>query len=162
MTKHNEIRPATSIPNPDENNAAHDDLGLRRLLKAEGFAMMVGAGVAFELLGGHWPWFFAFFLLPDVSLFAYLVGPRAGALAYNVAHSTLTVAALALVGMHHHEGFLFAAIFAAHIGFDRMQGYGLKSAAGFRHTHLGLVGWPKKPDATPVVAQSDSSVSSAS
>ena len=33
-----------------------------------------------------------------------------------------------------------AAIWVAHVGFDRLLGYGLKSAAGFGFTHLGRKG----------------------
>jgi hypothetical protein len=31
-------------------------------------------------------------------------------------------------------------IWFAHIGMDRLLGYGLKEDTGFRHTHLGLIG----------------------
>lgn len=31
-------------------------------------------------------------------------------------------------------------IWTAHIGFDRMMGYGLKYSAGFGFTHLGVIG----------------------
>ena len=33
-----------------------------------------------------------------------------------------------------------ALIWAAHVGFNRTLGYGLKYASAFGHTHLGLVG----------------------
>jgi hypothetical protein len=33
-----------------------------------------------------------------------------------------------------------ALIWVAHIGFDRLLGYGLKYATAFGHTHLGVVG----------------------
>ena len=33
-----------------------------------------------------------------------------------------------------------ALIWVAHIGFDRMLGYGLKYPTAFGHTHLGVVG----------------------
>jgi hypothetical protein len=33
-----------------------------------------------------------------------------------------------------------ALVWVAHIGFDRMLGYGLKYAAGFGFTHLGRIG----------------------
>ena len=36
--------------------------------------------------------------------------------------------------------FGLAAIWVAHIGFDRVLGYGLKFEAGFGETHLGRVG----------------------
>ena len=36
--------------------------------------------------------------------------------------------------------FGLAAIWAAHIGFDRLLGYGLKLETGFEQTHLGPIG----------------------
>jgi hypothetical protein len=36
-------------------------------------------------------------------------------------------------------------IWAAHIGFDRLLGYGLKYSSNFQHTHLGLLGPGKTP-----------------
>ena len=84
----------------------------------------------------------ALFLLPDLSLAAYLAGPRVGAIAYNAAHSTLGGLGLAIVGVLTGNATLVAgaAIWLGHVGFDRMLGYGLKYATGFRHTHLGLIG----------------------
>ena len=38
-----------------------------------------------------------------------------------------------------------AMIWLAHIGFDRMLGYGLKYASGFGFTHLGRIGKPSRP-----------------
>jgi hypothetical protein len=37
-------------------------------------------------------------------------------------------------------GVAVALIWAAHIQFDRMLGYGLKYASGFGDTHLGRIG----------------------
>ena len=34
----------------------------------------------------------------------------------------------------------YVLIWIAHIGFDRLAGYGLKYGSGFGHTHLGLMG----------------------
>ena len=45
-----------------------------------------------------------------------------------------------------------ALIWAAHIGFDRMLGLGLKYEAGFTFTHLGRIGRfssPRSPDGGP-------------
>jgi hypothetical protein len=36
--------------------------------------------------------------------------------------------------------FAIAAVWAAHIGFDRMLGYGLKYSSAFSDTHLGRIG----------------------
>lgn len=42
--------------------------------------------------------------------------------------------------LHEPAWGLAAAIWLGHIGFDRLLGYGLKHAHGFRFTHLGLIG----------------------
>ena len=92
---------------------------------------------------GHSYWLFAgLFLVPDLSMLAYLAGPRWGALGYNLGHALtgpLLLGVIALLAGHS----LFMAlslIWLAHIGFDRALGYGLKSPDGFHHTHLGLIG----------------------
>ena len=83
-------------------------------------------------------WFFA----PDLSLFGYLAGPRAGAAVYNAVHvygfgaSVMAIGALADTPWITSLGFLWL----AHAGFDRMLGYGLKLPDGFRETHLGRIG----------------------
>jgi hypothetical protein len=61
-------------------------------------------------------------------------------MAYNSAHSTIGPLALGLIGTVVPGALPFALIWAAHIGFDRALGYGLKYASGFSHTHLGRIG----------------------
>jgi hypothetical protein len=116
----------------------------RQLLKAEGLVMLLGGLVAWRVLGGTWGWFAALFLVPDLSMLGYLLGPRVGAAGYNAGHSLIGPAVLALVGVAAPAfsawAFLAAALWVAHIGFDRMLGYGLKYASSFNDTHLGRVG----------------------
>ena len=66
----------------------------------------------------------------------------AGAIAYNAGHSTVGPALLAAVALVTGRAGLLpvALIWVAHIGFDRMLGYGLKYATAFGATHLGRVG----------------------
>jgi hypothetical protein len=61
---------------------------------------------------------------------------------YNALHSTIGPAVMAGIGLFFdNPAFLgVAAIWAAHIGFDRMLGYGLKYGSGFKDTHLGSIG----------------------
>ena len=49
---------------------------------------------------------------------------------------------LAAVGMMIGQPSLYplALIWSAHIGFDRLIGYGLKYSTGFKETHLGRIG----------------------
>jgi hypothetical protein len=114
----------------------------RLLLRLEGLALFILATWVFALTGASW-WLYAIlFLTPDLSFAGYLAGPRPGAWAYNALHSTLGPAVLAGLGLFLDHSMLLgiAAIWAAHIGFDRMLGYGLKYTSGFNDTHLGRIG----------------------
>lgn len=120
--------------------------GVRLLLRAEGLVVLAAAVAAYAQFGAGWGWFAALFLLPDLSFLAYLAGPRWGALAYNAAHSYLGAVGLLAAGVLGASPILLAAalVWCAHIGFDRLLGYGLKYGAGFGHTHLGRLG-PRDP-----------------
>ena len=65
-----------------------------------------------------------------------------GAVVYNAAHSLVGPIALAIAGLllPSLPALALALIWVAHIGFDRLLGYGLKYAAGFGFTHLGRIG----------------------
>jgi hypothetical protein len=80
--------------------------------------------------------------VPDLSFVAYLAGSRAGAVAYNAAHSYVGALMLLAAGVLGAVPLVLAMalVWCAHIGFDRMLGYGLKYGAGFGETHLGRLG----------------------
>lgn len=116
--------------------------GVRTLLRLEGLALFAGMVALYAIWVGSW-WVFALlFLVPDLSFAAYLIGPRAGALAYNAAHSYLAPMLLMAAGYASAEpsALSIAMIWLAHIGIDRALGYGLKYQAGFSFTHLGRIG----------------------
>ena len=123
--------------------------GPRLILRAEGLAMFALATLAYFVLGFSPMGFFVFFLAPDISFLAYLAGPVVGAAAYNALHSSAAAALLGVMawstGMEPFLG--LSLIWAAHIGFDRMLGYGLKYASGFQDTHLGPLGPGRKAPA---------------
>ena len=78
-------------------------------------------------------------------MIGYLAGPRIGAVVYNIVHATLLPWALLLAG-YFSGNFLWlqiALIWFAHIGIDRLLGYGLKRSSGFKDTHLGSLGREK-------------------
>jgi len=108
------------------------------MLRLEGGVALAAAVWAYHLLGGGWAMFALLFLLPDVSMLGYLRDPKLGAWVYNLGHTTLAPALLAVVWWGG-QGSLMALIWLAHIGFDRLLGYGLKYADDFHHTHLGDV-----------------------
>lgn len=130
---------------PDERGAATG--GVRALLRLEGLAVLAGA-VALYARGGHsWGLFALLFLAPDLTFAAYLAGPRVGAIAYNAAHSYVGPVLAAALALATGRPPVLACIWAAHVGFDRMAGYGLKYARGFAATHLGAIGRARRGDA---------------
>lgn len=116
--------------------------GVRLILRLEGLLVFVGAAMAYGQTGYGWGNFALYFLAPDLALLAYLANSRVGALTYNTTHSYLGAIASVLVGHLTAEPILYAVglVWAAHIGFDRALGYGLKYASGFSYTHLGRIG----------------------
>jgi hypothetical protein len=116
--------------------------GVRAILRLEGFALLSGAVAFYAHQSSSWSLFAALFLVPDLSFTFYLFGPRFGATAYNAMHSTLGPIVLAAWGFLFAQSVALsiAAIWLAHVGFDRALGYGLKYADAFAHTHLGWIG----------------------
>lgn len=116
--------------------------GVRGLLRAEGLAALTLATALYAGTGSGWGLFALLFLAPDLSFVAFLAGPRVGAAAYNALHTYVGPLALVLFARATaHPALLpLGYIWAAHIGFDRLVGYGLKYASGFGDTHLGHKG----------------------
>lgn len=114
----------------------------RLLLRAEGALLFVLATAGFAASGLSWWLYAVLFFAPDLGFAAYGAGPRIGAVVYNALHTTIAPGALAGLGLIVGSTTILglAAVWAAHIGFDRMVGYGLKYATGFGDTHLGRIG----------------------
>ncbi|MEO1796138.1 MAG: DUF4260 domain-containing protein [Pseudomonadota bacterium] len=112
-----------------------DFIPLRRV---EGAAIGLAAALVFAQLSGNWWLFAGLLLLPDIAILGYLAGSRIGAQTYNALHNYVVPICLGLVGVVSELQPLttISTIWVAHIGFDRALGYGLKQAAGFKHTHL--------------------------
>lgn len=115
------------------------------ILRLEAAAVLALALAAYARAGQGWLVFAALFLVPDLSMLGYLGGRRLGAIAYNIGHSYLVPVALGATGLMIGQPFLvsIALIWIAHIGFDRLLGYGLKYQTAFGHTHLSAKGGSK-------------------
>lgn len=112
---------------------------VRLWLRLEGLMALFLATYLYAHQGGSWLAFAVLFFVPDVSFAGYMAGPRIGAALYNAAHSyvgPLILAAALPIG----TGVPVALAWAAHIGFDRALGYGLKYPTAFSDTHLGQIG----------------------
>ncbi len=129
---HNDISPTAGAVNGS----------LRAVLRLEGLSVMIAAASAYFILGGN-PWLFVLlFFAPDISFAAYAINARVGAAVYNTVHSYILPVLLAGAGWLLDIDLLWqlALVLAAHAGFDRSLGYGLKYASAFNHTHLGAIG----------------------
>ena len=85
-----------------------------------------------------WILFAILFLSPDLFMLGYLVNTRIGAAVYNFVHTLFAPGILIVIAIFtSRQQFLpFAFIWTAHIGLDRMLGYGLKYPTRFKDTHL--------------------------
>jgi len=114
----------------------------RLLLRLEGLVVLAAAAATYGHLEAGWWRFALLFFLPDLTLLGYGVGREAGAALYNAGHWYGLPAACLAWGVLAPAPDILAAglIWAAHIGFDRALGYGLKYPDGFGVTHLGAIG----------------------
>jgi hypothetical protein len=115
---------------------------MKNILRLEEAAMF---GLAF-FLGSQLPFqgwvFWAWLLVPDLSMIGYLVNTRIGAILYNIVHHKALAIGLYILGfwLNNPELTLVGVVLFAHSSMDRVFGYGLKYADDFKHTHLGWIG----------------------
>jgi len=117
--------------------------------RVEAFAVFVFCLVVYHLSGFSWVMFLVLFFLPDIGAIGYLKSPRLGGILYNLTHwyvwPILLVGISYLMSLRGISGptaqphlMPIALIWAAHISFDRMLGWGLKTEESFYHTGMGL------------------------
>lgn len=112
--------------------------------RVEGGLLFPSCLLLFLRTGYDFSWWevVAIFLMPDLSILGYALGPKVGAYCYNALHLYASGAVLLAAGAIWQIPDLAAvgALWLAHSGFDRMLGYGLKLPQGFTFTHLGVIG----------------------
>jgi hypothetical protein len=110
----------------------------RLLLHLEGAAVLALSVFFYRSHGGNWAQFALLFLVPDISMLGYLANARVGALTYNAVHTYVgpVITGWVSVSMGQAEMLPICLIWSAHIGFDRLLGYGLKHPTAFKDTHL--------------------------
>jgi len=113
----------------------------RLLLHAEGAAVAAAAIAVYFDAGYVWWVLLVLALAPDLSAIGYIGGPRLGARCYDAAHTYCGPVVLAAIGVlaDADAAIQVSLIWIAHIGVDRMLGYGLKYMSGFKDTHLQRV-----------------------
>jgi len=111
---------------------------VRLFLRIEALAIFVAGIAAYGQLGGLWLAFVPLLFVPDISMIGFVRNARLGALTYDVGHNLGTAGAALGLGLWLGVGWLAiaGAVLVAHIGMDRVLGYGLKYPTEFKDTHL--------------------------
>jgi hypothetical protein len=108
------------------------------LLRIEGAVVLAAALYFYAQASNGWLMFILLILAPDLSMVGYLGGVKVGAATYNAIHIYLWPAILAIYGLtaSNPTALSISLIWFAHIGADRLLGFGLKYPTEFKDTHL--------------------------
>lgn len=111
------------------------------LLRFEGATLLALTVFAYERYGDSWWLFLVLLLVPDLGIVGYLANPRFGAATYDLAHTYVGPAIVTVIGVITSSSLALSVglIWFAHIGMDRLIGYGLKYPTSFKDTHLQRV-----------------------
>jgi len=103
--------------------------------------VLIAACILYRQSQGGWLWFALLFLVPDISMLGYFAGKKLGSALYNSVHTyTAPLLAFSILWFSGRTSHLWIVlIWLAHVGFDRMLGYGLKYETAFKDTHLQRV-----------------------
>ena len=109
------------------------------LLRIEGAFDLALSLIFFEAIQGNWLLFILLLLVPDLAMLGYLGGARMGTVCYNLAQTLAGPFLIVAYAYLMKSLWLlpYALIWTAHIGLDRMLGFGLKYPTRFGDTHLG-------------------------
>ncbi len=115
---------------------------MNTLIKLEEVGKFALAWVLCLHLNYAWWVFFAWLLVPDLSMIGYAVNTRVGAWLYNFFHHQGVGIVIGLAGLWlaSRELQLAGLVLFGHSAMDRALGYGLKYPDDFKHTHLGWLG----------------------
>ena len=116
-------------------------LNPKMVLRIEGAAVLLASCILYRQSHGRWLWFGLLFFTPDLSILGYLANTKLGAACYNLLHTySVPLLAISVLFLSGQTSYLWLMlIWLAHIGFDRLLGYGLKYETAFKDTHLQRV-----------------------
>jgi hypothetical protein len=114
---------------------------MKIVLRLEELMKFLFAYIITVYLGFECWLFFAFLLAPDISMLAYLINTRTGAVFYNIFHhqGIAVITGLAGLFMNSNELIFAGLLLFGHSSMDRVFGYGLKYPDNFKNTHLGRI-----------------------
>ncbi|TXR92043.1 DUF4260 domain-containing protein [Bacillus sp. SH7-1] len=97
----------------------------KRIVHFEGLVVFLAAIYMYSLYEFSWIIFWIFLLAPDLSMLAYGINNHLGA-KMDIVGVYFKMDTVIMIGL----------IWTAHIGMDRMFGYGLKYETDFKDTHI--------------------------
>ena len=111
------------------------------ILHLEGLAVLLLSLYFYSTNDFSWILFIILLFVPDLSMLGYLMNNKIGAVIYNIFHTYIFPIVLIFISLIADQSTLLAIglIWAAHIGMDRLVGYGLKYPTEFKDTHLNRV-----------------------
>lgn len=114
---------------------------VQKLLRFEGLVVFLASLFFYQLFGGSWILFVLLFLTPDIALVGYLFNKKIGATVYNLVHNDILALLLIIAGILLNQALFIwlGLILAAHVGIDRLFGFGLKYQKDSKETHMQKV-----------------------
>lgn len=111
------------------------------LLHLEGAAVFICCIYGYYYLEYNFWLFIIFLFTPDIAMIGYMMNRKVGAIIYNMIHTYVLSIIVLLFGFITNIELLMiiGLIWTAHIGMDRMFGFGLKYPTQFNDTHLNRV-----------------------
>ena len=98
------------------------------MLRVEGLAVLTSTLILYSYREYSWLTFAILLLAPDLPMIVYVFNQKAGTIIYNLVHTYSFPLGLLVLSLLTDSavGVQLTLIWLAHIGMDRMVGYGLK------------------------------------
>ena|SRR5699024_6581893 len=110
-------------------------------LHIEGLAVLLVCLYFYQWLNFSWILFIILLFTPDLAALGYLIHVKIGAILYNIVHTYTFSLIIVMIGFYIPNDIFLAVglICTAHIGMDRLCGFGLKYPTAFKDTHFNRI-----------------------
>ncbi|GAA4080855.1 DUF4260 domain-containing protein [Amphibacillus indicireducens] len=111
------------------------------LLHIEGLAVFALSFYIYHHFQFSWILFVALLFVPDLAMLGYFINPKLGSMIYNLFHTYTVAISVLFIGLLLSSSITLSIgiIWLAHIGMDRLFGFGLKYPTAFKDTHFNRV-----------------------
>lgn len=113
----------------------------KTLLHIEGLIVFILCLYFYSYLEFNGILFFILLFSPDIFMLGYFINNRVGAILYNIVHTYSLSILMAMFGFLFSTPVILAIglIWTAHIGMDRLFGFGLKYPTHFKDNHFNRI-----------------------